>query len=266
MKGITVKARPRTKEKTTFKLLAPIGICTMWVIITLILNYLGANLSEQIAFTASFLTASIAILTRKRTEPPYLRITPLLGQHFPLTHIELSMKVENLRESVAKDIEVRCKLVPNSSQMPATLLCIENEGIFKHQLAITNADPPITFLVSKVVDRNALLSQKFVYEISFFDRHGKKHRQKEEEIPLAERIIEMEKKVQQEKFPAHRLFIQNHKNPNNEKQIEQFSILFKQLLTWDFVVTPKCRKKKGSKKSSDAIYKGGGSYLRAASH
>jgi hypothetical protein len=203
-KGITVKAKLRTKEKTTFKLLAPIGICIMWVIITLILNYLRANLSEHIAFNASFWPATIALLTRKRTEPPYLRITPLLGQHFPLSHIELSMQIENLRESIAKDIEIKCRLVPVSQIAPAKPIYILNEGIFKHQLAITNADQPVTFLVTKIVHRDELLSKKFVYEVSYSDRHGKKHRQKEEEIPLAERIIEMEKKVQQEKFPRQR--------------------------------------------------------------
>lgn len=193
--------KPRVKE-SSFKVLVTVGTSIIWIAIIIILNYLGANLSEYIAFTASFLTASIAILTKKRSEPPYLRITPILGQLFPLTHIELSMKLENLRGSIAKDIEIKCRLFPTSSQMQENQLYIKNGGLFKHKLAIANTDSPTTFLVAKAVDRTLLISQKFVYEISFCDINGKKYKQKEEEIPLREIVIELEKKVQEEKFPS----------------------------------------------------------------
>jgi hypothetical protein len=193
--------KPQAKEKEILLIL--IGLIIIWLIITFSLNYLGANLAEHLTFNASFWTASIAILTRKRTEPPYLRITPILGQLYPTTHIELSMQLENLRDSIAKDIEVKCTIAPiTQKDVSSTPVYVKNKGIFKHQLAITKSDLPIIILVSSCVDRDVLLSQKFVYEASFFDIYGKKYKQQIEEIPLREQIIEMEKKVKEEKFPS----------------------------------------------------------------
>ncbi|GAG59185.1 unnamed protein product, partial [marine sediment metagenome] len=123
-----------------------------------------------------------------------LRITPLLGSLFPLTHIAMKVKIENIApNSIAKNIVVKCKF-------PDTSIFMKNKGVFEHKSPLIYKDSPVTFTLCEVEHRDKLFSQKFIYEATYLDGHGNKIKQNDQ-VALAELITDLEETVKNEKFP-----------------------------------------------------------------
>ena len=185
-------------KKTLFKLSVSIGIL---VIATVVLYCLGANVSEYVTLFTTLPTALYAVSTKLKRPEPFLRITPILGQEYPLTHITLRIKIENIvAETIAKNIEVKCRLVPDAS------IFVMNKGVVKHSSPLTKEDSPVEYPVLEHVNRNELFSQKLVYEYTCLNEDGKKQKMRKGEIALAEKISELEEKVNREKFPSPQPF------------------------------------------------------------
>jgi hypothetical protein len=185
-------------KKTLFKLFVSIGIL---VIATVVLYCLGANVSEYVTLFTALPTALYAVSTARKRPEPFLRITPILGQAYPLTYITLRIKIENIvAETIAKNIEVKCRLVPDAS------IFVMNKGVVKHPSPLTKEDPPVEYPVLEQVNRNELFSQKLVYEYTCLNEDDKKQKMRKGEIALAEKITELEDKVKREKFPSPQPF------------------------------------------------------------
>lgn len=162
------------------------------IAVAISINYsLGtAHIVEYVALFISSSTAVYAILAqpKQRTEP-FLRITPLLRTHqtIAMTGIpslrerSLDVKIENIGYSIAKDIEVKCKLDPDSS------IPLEKNGVIKHSLLT-----PKEIAKYQVVKRagadvlDKLLSQQLSIEASYYNEEYKKQKPIKNEYSVKE--------------------------------------------------------------------------------
>lgn len=148
------------------------------------------NVPEFIALYTSILTASYAILAepKARTEP-YLRITAVLkkyghimiGNSSSPNSLGLDIWIENIGNSIAKNIEVRCQLVPDGS------IPLKDKGVFKHPL-LALIPEKVQYKAVEFADSNKLLSQKLIIEASYSNEEDKK----QEPIKIEVAINELE--------------------------------------------------------------------------
>jgi hypothetical protein len=131
--------------------------------------YDRSSMFESIAMFTSLATAIYAILAEpKERIEPVLRITPLLKQWDPkFLRYNLDIWIENIGYSIAKDIEVRCKISGESS------IYVKNDGIFKHPLLAPKEI--IQFRASECTGHE-LLSQQLVIEVSYSNENSKKQK------------------------------------------------------------------------------------------
>ena len=124
-----------------------------------------------------------------------LRIQPLLGQLFPLTHIAIDLQVENVMpDSLAKNLEIKCRMKPDSS------IYLIGKGVHHLKLPITYKDPPSIFRILNCASRDELYSQFLCYEATYLNEYNKKVKQSDE-IQIGELIVKLEEAVKKEKFP-----------------------------------------------------------------
>lgn len=140
-------------------------------------SYGAAHIAEYVALFTSVSTAIYAILAQpKQRIDPFLRITPLLKTH-PTVFIgsptpsscSLSILIENIGYSIAKEIELRCKLVPDTS------IPLENDGIFKHP-SLAPREKPVEYKVVKYAIKDKLLSKKLTIETSYMNEDDKRQK------------------------------------------------------------------------------------------
>ena len=175
-------------KKILFLLFVSIGNVVGSILVYLLFG--GTNVPEYIALYTSILTASYAILAepKVRTEP-YLRISPVLRRYGHIlignanspSSSGLNARIENVGYSNAKNIEVRCRLVPDSS------IPLKNNGIFKHPL-LTPKDDPIIYKIVEFAESNKLRSQQLIVEASYSNEDDKK----QEPIKMKVAISELE--------------------------------------------------------------------------
>ena len=80
----------------------------------------------------------------------------------------LDILIENIGYSIAKDIEVKCKLVPDGS-----IPLIDN-GVFKYS-SLAPREPPVKYSALVLVEDSKLLSQeKLIIEVSYLNEDDKK--------------------------------------------------------------------------------------------
>jgi len=142
------------------------------IVVAISINYSfgAAHIAEYVALFTSVSTAVYAILAQPkgRTEP-ILRITPLLKQLDPkLSHLKLDIWIENIGYSIAKNIEVKCQLVPDAS------IYIKNNGVFRHSFLAPKEI--VQYQAVGLADRNKLLSQQLIIEASYLNEDDKKQK------------------------------------------------------------------------------------------
>jgi hypothetical protein len=141
------------------------------VVGSILIYYLfeSVNVPVFIALYTSILTATYQILAEptKRTDP-FLRINPKLSDQG--MDAGLDILIENIGYSIAKDIEVKCKLVPGGS-----LPLIDN-GVFKYS-SLAPRETPVKYSALVLVKDSELLSQeKLIIEVSYLNEDGKKQK------------------------------------------------------------------------------------------
>jgi hypothetical protein len=145
------------------------------------------HIAEYVALFTSVSTAIYAILAqpKQRTEP-FLRITPHLITHggvfiggaSPPSSGGLNISIENIGYSIAKEIELRCKLVPDTS------IPLENGGIFKHP-SLAPREKPVQYQVVKYANKDILLSQKLTIETSYMNEDDKRQKPTKMEVLIS---------------------------------------------------------------------------------
>jgi hypothetical protein len=174
-----------TDKKILFILFISIGS----VLVALsVYHFLGvSNVAEYVALFTSVSTAIYAILSepKGRTEP-ILRITPLLrpwgsisfGNRSTKSNLGLNIWIENIGYSIAKDIEVKCRLAPDAS------IPLNNNGVFKHSMIAPKEI--VLYQAVEVVESNKLLSQQLILEVNFANEDNKKQKPIKKEYPIRE--------------------------------------------------------------------------------
>jgi hypothetical protein len=149
------------------------------IVVTISINYsLGtANIAEYIALFTSVSTAIYAILAqpKERTEP-LLRIIPALKRHPTVILgdllgqiVGLNVWIQNIGYSIAKNIEIRCQLLPDAS------IPLKDNGVYKISF-LTPKDPPVQYQVVEEADSEKLLSQQLIIEASYLNEDNKKQK------------------------------------------------------------------------------------------
>jgi hypothetical protein len=149
------------------------------IVVAISINYsLGtANIAEYVALFTSVSTAIYAILAqpKERTEP-LLRIVPTLKRHSMVIMgdslgqiVGLNVWIQNIGYSVAKDIEIRCQLIPDAS------IPLKDNGVYKISF-LTPKDPPVQYQVVEEADSEKLLSQQLIIEASYLNEDNKKQK------------------------------------------------------------------------------------------
>jgi hypothetical protein len=163
-------------KRILFSLFVLVGNITVAISINYSLGV--AHVAEYVALFTSVSTAIYAILAqpKERTEP-LLRITPTLERH-PVVFIDnrkfggsvgLDVRIQNIGYSIAKDIEIRCQLIPHAS------IHLENNGIYKISL-LSPRDPPIKYQVVGGADAEKLLLLTLAIEVSYLNEDDKKQK------------------------------------------------------------------------------------------
>jgi hypothetical protein len=164
------------------------------VVGTLIAYSLGtSHIAEYVALFTSLSTATYAIFTqpKQRTEP-FLRITPLLKTNISdvgtrIIFRTLDIWIENIGHSIAKEIEVKCKLDPDGS------IPLEKNGIFKHSLLAP--EERIKYQAVRTVDVvDKFLSQHLTIEASYSNEDNKKQ-EPIKKVYLVKELLEELKEV-----------------------------------------------------------------------
>lgn len=147
------------------------------VAISINYSFGAAHIAEYVALFTSVSTAIYAILAqpKERTEP-FLRITPTLHRHGAVfigssgsLSASLEVQIENIGYSTAKDIEIKCQLIPDTS------IPLKDKGVFKHSLLTTN-DLPVYYQVVECADVDKLLSQQLILEASYLNEDNKRQK------------------------------------------------------------------------------------------
>ena len=175
-----------TDKKILFTIFLIIGIVA--IVISFYYYSETSKIAEYVALFTSVSTAVYTILskTKERTEP-ILRITPLLSDP-NMSFWGLDIWIENIGYSIAKDIEVKCQLVPDAS------IPLENNGIFKHSLLapkeITKCSVIIRADNSKPLSRQLFIAevtqQKLIIEVSYSNEDDKKQKPIKKKVAIAE--------------------------------------------------------------------------------
>lgn len=143
-------------------------------------TFLGSSsIAEYVALFTSVSTAIYAILAqpKERTEP-LLRIGPELKGHgigiitgtlSSEPNAELNVWVQNIGYSIAKDIEIKCQLSPDTS------IPLKDNGITKISF-LTPKDRPFQCQIVLSADINRLLSQQLTIETSYLNEDDKKQK------------------------------------------------------------------------------------------
>lgn len=157
------------------------------VAISINYSFGAAHIAEYIALFTSVSTAVYAILIQpKERIEPLLRITPtkefqegvlVRKSGFERT-MDLNIWIENIGYSIAKDIEVQCRLVPNGS------ISLENNGVFKHSLLAPKEI--MKYQALRSAGSNKLLSQQLIIEASYLNEDGKKQKPTKNEYSVKE--------------------------------------------------------------------------------
>lgn len=156
-------------------LLISIGSPAVAISVYLLLG--ATNVAEYVALFTSVSTAVYAILAepRERTEP-ILRITPLLKRYGKVVvdglgnegKLGIDIWTENIGYSVAKDIEVDCRFVPDGS------IRLKDNGIFKHSLLAPREI--IQYQAVDFADADKLLAQQLIIESSYLNEDDEKQK------------------------------------------------------------------------------------------
>jgi hypothetical protein len=143
--------------------------------------------AEYIALFTSVSTAVYAILVQpKERIEPLLRITPtkeslagvIVGKVGFKRTMNLNIWIENIGYSIAKGIEVQCRLVPNGS------ISLENKGVFKHPLLAPKEI--IKYQALRSVSTDKLLSQQLIIEASYLNEDDEKQKPTKNEYSVKE--------------------------------------------------------------------------------
>jgi hypothetical protein len=134
-----------------------------------------AQIVGYVAWFTSVSTAVYAILAqpKQRTEP-ILRITPLLKSSIVTANVTFWVRtidiwIENIGYSIAKEIEVRCRLDPDGS------IPLEKNGFFKHPLLAPKEI--VQYQAAKSADvMDNFLSQRLTIETSYLNEDNKKQK------------------------------------------------------------------------------------------
>lgn len=153
------------------------------VAVAILVNYSfgAAHIAEYVALFTSVSTAIYAILAQpKERIEPFLRITPLLTNHLigDELYYWLDIWIENIGYSIAKDIEVKCRLVPNGS------IPLEKNGVIKHSLLAPKEI--VKYSVTRHIKDPKLLSQKLLLETHFSNEDDKKQKPIKKEALISE--------------------------------------------------------------------------------
>lgn len=158
-------------------------------ILAISINYsFGAvHIAEYVALFTSASTAVYSILAQpKERIEPLLRITPTIHMQAgvfiknmsPINTMSLSIWIENIGYSIAKDIEVRCRLVPNGS------ITLESNGVIKHPLLAPREVTENQLVRSARSDQ--LLSQQLIIEAFYLNIDDEKQKPIKNEYPVKE--------------------------------------------------------------------------------
>jgi len=172
-------------KKILFVLIVLIG---SMVIATFVYYYVGAaDIAEYVALFTSVTTAMYAILAepKERTEP-FLRITPTLKRYGIIAmrnytspeRVDLNIWIENIGYSIAKDIEVKCQIVPDGS------ISLKNNGVFSHPLLAP--EEKVQYQAVEAVESNKFLSQQLIIEAAYSDEDNKKQKPIRKDCPVKE--------------------------------------------------------------------------------
>jgi len=145
-----------------------------------------ANVAEYVALFTSISTAIYAILAEPKAKTePFLRITPILRRPPELIagsmldrEFTIDVWIENIGYSIAKDIEVKCKLVPDTS-MP-----LEKNGVFKHPLLAPKEI--VKYYAVGLVESSKLLPQRLIIETHYLNEDNKKQKPIKKEFAVRE--------------------------------------------------------------------------------
>jgi hypothetical protein len=141
------------------------------ILIPIVYNFLGKEfVFESIAVFTSITTAVYTILATPTTKTePILRVTPFLGGGLGMGQIGLRVQIQNIGYSIAKNIEVKCKIVPDLT------ISLENNGVCNIPLLAPKESRIIPLISS--IDLPRLLSQeKAIIEVSYENEEGKKQK------------------------------------------------------------------------------------------
>jgi len=141
------------------------------IVITVCLYLWKDVLFDSIAVFTSISTAIYAILTEpeERTEP-LLKVDPVIkGGKMGAGELGLDVSLYNIGWSPAKNVQGRCKIIPENS------IPLENDG--KFQTDWITKEEPFTYHAIDSISSNELKSkEKIVVEITYSDLEDKKQR------------------------------------------------------------------------------------------
>jgi hypothetical protein len=83
--------------------------------------------------------------------------------------VGLNVWIQNIGYSVAKDIEIRCQLIPDAS------IPLKDNGVYKISF-LTPKDPPIQYQVVEEADAEKLPSQQLIIEASYLNEDNKRQK------------------------------------------------------------------------------------------
>lgn len=174
-----------TDKKILFILFVSIGSIA---VATSVYYSFGVDyVAEYVALFTSISTAIYAVLAEPKAKTePILRITPLLrtwgtisfGNRSSKSNLGLNIWIENIGYSIAKDIEVKCRLAPNAS------IPLNNNGVFKHSMLASKER--VLYQAVEAVESNKLLSQQLTLEVNFANEDDKKQKPIKKEYPIRE--------------------------------------------------------------------------------
>jgi hypothetical protein len=154
-----------------------VSVGSIVVAISINYSYGAAHIAEYVALFTSVSTAVYAILAQpKERIEPFLRITPTIHRHGAIIvgnvgserTMSLNIWIENIGYSIAKDIEVQCRLVPNGS------IFLENNGVFKHSLLAPKEI--VQYQAVQIANTDKLLSQQLIIEASYLNEDDEKQK------------------------------------------------------------------------------------------
>lgn len=131
--------------------------------------YLGKDtLLESIAVFTSISTAVYTILKEPEKPKPLLRIQPIIISGSGMGSLGLDVLVDNIGEAPAKNIQVSCKLIPQTD------IVLEKNGVGIIPFLARNERATCNVIVS--IQQDKLSSQNFVIEATYSDSEDKKQK------------------------------------------------------------------------------------------